>query len=140
MNRVLKPFDIISAPYVSLTGDVKVFESGNPQRGLFMVLAVDYDNITCAKITSQDNDAYLAHSYCLTKAANYFLRTDSYVQLDKLHTLSVSSATYIGYADKPSRYAIYNILNGYLTSLAENVKRFCNPPRKYVSPNRQQYD
>lgn len=138
MDRVLKPFDIISAPYVSLDGSVKAFDNGEPQRGLFMVLAVDYDNITCAKITSQDNEAYLAHSFCLTKAANYFLRTDSYVQLDKLHTLSVSSVSYIGYADKPSRYSIYKILSGYLTSLAQNVKRFCDPPRKrYVSPNRK---
>lgn len=137
MDRVLKPFDIISAPYVSLDGSIKVFADGEPQRGLFMVLAVDYDNITCAKITSQDNEAYLANSYCLTKAANYFLRTDSYVQFDKLHTLSVSSATYIGYADKPSRYPMYRILSGYLTGLVQNLKRFCNPPRKkYVSPNR----
>ena len=138
MDRVLKPFDIISAPYVSLDGSIKAFDNGEPQRGLFMVLAVDYDNITCVKITSQDNNAYLAHSVCLTKAANYFLRTDSYVQLDKLHTLSVSSASYIGYADKPSRYPIYKILSGYLTGLAQNVKRFCDPPRrKYVSPNRK---
>lgn len=138
MEKVLKPFDIISAPYVSLDGDIKVYENGDPQRGLFMVLAVDYDNITCAKITSQNNEAYLAHGYCLTKAANYFLRTDSYVQLDKLHTLSVSSASFVGYVDKPSRYFIYKILSGYLTSLAQNVKRFCDPPRrKYVSPNRK---
>lgn len=138
MDKVLMPFDIISAPYVSLDGNVKAFDNGEPQRGLFMVLAVDYNNITCAKITSQDNEAYLAHSYCLTKAANYFLRTDSYVQLDKLHTLSVSSATYVGYADKPSRYYIYKILSGYLTSLAQSVKRFANPPKKqYVSPNRK---
>lgn len=137
-DRVLLPFDIISAPYVALDGNVKVFGDGEPQKGLFMVLAVDYDNITCAKITSQRNDAYLSHSVLLTKAANKFLRTDSYLQLDKLHTLSVSSATYLGYADKPSRYAIYKVLNGYLTSLALNVKRFCNPPRRgYVSPNRK---
>jgi len=138
MDRVLKPFDIISAPYVSLNGSVKVFENGDLQRGLFMVLAVDYDNITCVKITSQDNEEYLSHSVRLTKAANYFLRADSYVQLDKLHTLSVESATYLGYVDKPSRYPIYKILSGYLTSVAQNVKRFCDPPRrKYVSPNRK---
>ena len=138
MDKALKPFDIISAPYVSLNGNIKVFDNGDVQRGLFMVLAVDYGNITCAKITSQDNEAYLSHSVLLSKAANHFLRTDSYVQLDKLHTLSVSSANYIGYADKPSRYAIYKILSGYLTSLAQNVRRFCDPPRKrYVSPNRK---
>lgn len=138
MVKALKPFDIISAPYIDLDGNVKVFDNGEPQRGLFMVLAVDYDNITCVKITSQYNEAYLTHSVMLSKAANFFLKTDSYVQLDKLHTLSVSSATYVGYADKPSRYMIYKILSGYLTSLAENVKRFCDPPkRRYVSPNRK---
>lgn len=138
MVKALKPFDIISAPYIDLGGNVKVFDNGEPQRGLFMVLAVDYDNITCVKITSQYNEAYLTHSVMLSKAANFFLKTDSYVQLDKLHTLSVSSATYVGYADKPSRYMIYKILSGYLTSLAENVKRFCDPPkRRYVSPNRK---
>lgn len=138
MVKALKPFDIISAPYIDLDGNVKVFDNGEPQRGLFMVLAVDYDNITCVKITSQYNEAYLTHSVMLSKAANFFLKADSYVQLDKLHTLSVSSATYVGYADKPSRYMIYKILSGYLTSLAENVKRFCDPPkRRYVSPNRK---
>lgn len=138
MDRVFKPFDIISSPYVSVDGSLKTFNSGDTQRGLFLVLAVDYDCITCAKITSNDNPMYLSHSVMLNKSANHFLRTDSYVQLDKLHTLSVSSANYIGYADKPSRYSIYQILNGYLTSLAENVKRFCGSPRKrYVSPNRK---
>jgi len=138
MVKALKPFDIISAPYVDLDGNVKAFDNGEPQRGLFMVLAVDYDNLTCVKITSQYNEAYLTHSCMLTKAANYFLKADSYVQLDKIHTLSVSSASYVGYVDKPSRFMIYKILSGYLTSLAENVKRFCDPPkRKYVSPNRK---
>lgn len=138
MVKALKPFDIISAPYVDLEGNIKSFDNGEPQRGLFMVLAVDYDNVTCVKITSQYNEAYLAHSCMLTKAANFFLKTDSYVQLDKLHTLSVESVNYVGYADKPSRFTIYKMLDGYLTSLAENVKRFCDPPkRKYVSPNRK---
>ena len=136
MDKVLKPFDVVSSPYCDLNGNIKSFENGEIQRGLFMVLAVDYDNITCAKITSQENEMYLNHSVILTKAANYFLRTDSYVQLDKLHTLSVHNANYIGYVDKPSRYSIYKILDGYLAGLALNVKRFCNPPRKkYVSPN-----
>lgn len=135
--HILKPFDIISSPYTSLDGSVKVFDNGDIQKGLFMVLAVDYDNITCAKITSQNNVEHLGHSVALTKSANFFLKTDSYVQLDKLHTLSAKHSDYIGYADKPSRYAIYKVLSGYLIGLANNVKRFCDPVRKYVSPNRR---
>ena len=138
MDRGLQPFDIISAPYVSLDGSVKVFENGDVQKGLFMVVAVDYDNVTCCKITSQNNEAYLNQSVPLLKSANHFLRADSFVQLNKLHTLSVSSCTRLGYVDKPSRYSIFKIMSGYLTSLAANLKRFCNPPRKkYVSPNRK---
>lgn len=134
MERVLRPFDVIVSPYVSLTGDVKENPDGNKQKALFMVLAVDYDNITCAKITSQDNGPYLAHSFALAKATHWFLRTDSYVQLDKLHTLSTSSVEFLGYIHPSCRVSIYNILNVYLTSLAENVKRFCKI-KTYVSPN-----
>lgn len=137
MDKILQPFDIVSSPYVSLDGSVKVFKNGDVQKGLFMVIAVDYDNVTCAKITSQNNEAYLNQSVPLLKSANFFLRADSFVQLNKLHTLSTSSCTYIGYVDKPSRYAIYKIASGYLTSLSQNLRRFCNPPRKrYVSPNK----
>ena len=138
MDKALKPFDIISAPYVSLDGNIKTYKNGRPQHALFMVLAVDYDNITCAKITSQNNEAYLAHSVMLSKAANYFLQTDSYVQLDKIHTLSVESASYVGYADVPSRYPIYQVLSGFFASVSQNLKRFCEPPRKkYTSPNKR---
>ena len=139
MDKVLKPFDIISSPYVSLSGDVKVYEDGGIQRGLFMVLAVDYDNITCCKITSQKNDAYLTNSVLITKSANPFLRADSYIQLDKLHTLFAGSANYLGYVDKPSRSHICDVFVEYLNGLADSVIRFSNPPLKkqYVSPNRK---
>ncbi len=137
VQKTLMPFDLVSCPYVSLDGDVKRFANGDEQRGLFMVIAVDYNNMICAKVTSQSDNMYLNNSVVLTKAANYFLRTDSYVQLDKLHTLSVNSATRIGYVDKPSRYSIYKVLSGYLATLSTGLKRFANPPRKYVSPNRR---
>ncbi len=139
MGRVLKPFDVISAPYVSLDGSIKEYADGVPQRALFMVLAVDYDNVTAVKITSQNNKEYLNHSYMITKSSNFFLKTDSYIQLDKFHTLSVECASYLGYVDKPSRYSIYKILDGYLTNLSSNVKRFVDPIRRnsYVSPNRR---
>ena len=138
MDKILKPFDIISSPYVSLDGSLKTGSDGELQRGLFMVLAVDYDNVTCVKVTSQQNVEYLGHSFMISKAANPFLKVDSYVQLDKLHTIFFSSATFVGYVDKPSRYEIYLILNGFLTNLAENVRRFCCPPKSgYVSPNRR---
>ena len=139
MVKALKPFDIISAPYIDLDGNVKVFDNGEPQRGLFMVLAVDYDNITCCKITSQTNDAYLTNSVLITKSANSFLRADSYIQLDKLHTLFAGSANYLGYVDKPSRSHICDVFVEYLNGLADSVIRFSNPPLKkqYVSPNRK---
>lgn len=135
-SRILKPFDIVSAPYVSLDGSVKTFPDGTLQRGLFMVLAVDYDNITCVKVTSQRNEEYLGHSFLLQKAAHPFLKTDSYVQLDKLHTIFVSSANFVGSVEKSFRYEIFLILKSFLTVLADSLRRFCPPPSDgYVSPN-----
>lgn len=135
MVRVYKPFDIVTSSYLSLDGTIKTFANGDIQKGLFMVLANDYGNLTCAKITSQENCAFLTHSVLLTKSANYFLKTDSYVQLDKLHTLSANNVSYLGYADKPSRESICKTLDGYLNLLSQNVHRFSNPVRRYVSPN-----
>jgi hypothetical protein len=136
MDKVLQPFDIVSSPYVSLDGSVKAFRNGDTQKGLFMVIAVDYDNVTCAKITSQNNGIYLNQSVPLLKSANFFLKADSFVQLNKLHTLAVSSCTYLGYIDKASRYDIYKIANGYFTSLSRNLRRFCPSRNRYVSPNK----
>lgn len=137
-NKVLRPFDVVSAPYTSFDGSIKTNPDGTTQFALFMVLSLDYDNITCAKITSWNNPLYLNNSFRLFKAANPFLRIDSYVQLDKIHTLSVETCRFIGYVDKPSRYSIYKIVSGYLTNLAENLKRFCPVQSEdYVSPNRQ---
>jgi hypothetical protein len=137
VNKILKPFDIVSAPYVSLDGSLKTFKDGDLQKGLFMVIAVDYDNVTCAKITSQNNEVYLNQSVSISKAEAPFLRTDSFVQLNKLHTLSVKSCTYLGYIGKSSRLSIYEVASGYFATLSSNLKRFCSSyVKRYKSPNR----
>ena len=135
MYKTLKPFDIVTSPYVSINGTTKRFENGDVQKGLFLVLAVDYFGITCAKITSQSNSLYLTHSVILYKYTNPFLRTDSYVQLDKLHTLSAETATYVGFVDKAARLTICNTLEGYFSSVTQNLRRFCVPHNGYISPN-----
>ena len=62
----LRPFMIVSAPYVDLEGNIKRFPSGDIQRALFMVARVDEDdNVLAFKITSQDSKFINEYTYIM---------------------------------------------------------------------------
>lgn len=92
---MIKPFDIVSAEYVDLSGKVKTFNSGDHQRGLFMVLFVDGNNIVCCKLTSHGSK-YTNNCFLLMYKSHPFLHADSYVQIDKLQTFFADNLIKIG--------------------------------------------
>ena len=75
---MVKPFDIVSAPYTDLTGNIKTFNDGTIQRGLFLVLTNDMQgNVLACKVTSQYSKFINKYCYTLKKETNSFLQTDS---------------------------------------------------------------
>lgn len=112
MNNIItinstRPFVIVSAHYTDLTGQVKTFKSGQPQRGLFLVARVDDTNHVLAfKITSQCDRFINEFTYLLPQDRHPFLKTDSYVQFDKWHTLNVNNCTIIGSVHPNYRMAL----------------------------------
>ena len=103
----LRPFMIVSAPYVDLEGNIKRFPSGDTQRGLFMVARVDDDdNVLAFKITSQRSKFINEYTYFISCRTHAFLRTDSYIQLDKWHTLDAKECAIVGNITRSLRMAI----------------------------------
>lgn len=96
-SPTIKPFMIVSAPYVDLKGQLKTFDNGVLQRGLFLVARVDdNDNVIAFKITSQKSKFINEYTYLISARTHQFLRTDSYVQFDKWHTLALSECMIVG--------------------------------------------
>lgn len=139
----MKPFDIVSAPYTDLNGETKRFATGEVQKGLFLVISNDMQgNVLACKITSQYNKFITKYCYTLTKSTHEFLQADSYVQLNKWHTLDVNKCKYIGSVLNSLRLGLlkqYDIIIRDLDiGLKDNIHMLPTTPSNYVSPNRLQ--
>jgi hypothetical protein len=144
INNLIKPFAIVAAPYVDLEGQIKVFPTGETQRGLFLVLKVDdNDNVLAVKITSQNK--YISEfCYTLRKANHPFLMCDSNVQFDKWHTLALSSCTFLGYVDYNLRFPLLRRLDSITRAIDSTLKdniviqpASLSYTSSYVSPNKR---
>jgi hypothetical protein len=134
----VRPFMIVSAPYIDFEGKVKTFMSGDVQRALFLVLRVDNDgHVLACKITSQVSKFLNEYTYFLSKMSHDFLMTDSYIQLDKWHTLLVSECTPIGSVLPKLREGIkhkFDTLSRDVSLGLADHTLFVKPT-KYQSPN-----
>lgn len=135
----LRPFMIVSAPYVDLEGNIKRFPSGDIQRALFMVARVDEDdNVLAFKITSQDSKFINEYTYLISKYTHPFLKAHSYVQLDKWHTLIASECKIVGDIVPSLRMAILRKYDLITREVDKCLKD--NMPweeTNYISPNRK---
>lgn len=134
-DSMLKAFDIVTSPYVDLAGDVKSFPNGHKQLALFMVVAVDRGNVIACKITSQST-VYNSpeFTYTLLQDSHSFLKTTSFVQLTKPHTLFSSSCTKVGEVAAFCRPFISKQLGSLFKTLIAIVNAEC-PLQSYKSPN-----
>jgi hypothetical protein len=135
----LRPFMIVSAPYIDLEVNIKRYPSGIPQRGLFMVARVDCNNNVLAfKVTSQQSKFINEYTYLISVKHHPFLKADSYVQLDKWHTLSTSECAIVGNVIPSLRMAIlrkYDLITRDVDkSLKDNMSW---GDTIYVSPNKK---
>lgn len=141
--RPIKAFSIVSAPYVDLTGHIKTFPSGITQPGLFMVARVDDDgNVLAFKITSQRSKFINDYTYSISASSHPFLRADSYVQLDKWHTLDINSCVYIGEVKPSLRMAIlrkYDLINRDIDKSLKDNMPWESLSSRYTSPNVKSY-
>lgn len=121
----VRPFDVITCHYRAL--------NGSDTMGLFLVVHVDGTNLLCAKMTSQFDSRYLGYSVLVLQRTNPFLQTDSYIQMDKLHTLSSNDCYILGRLAPVARRPVKDVLNRFhydvLSELNEHIKN------RYVSPN-----
>jgi len=96
-SPTIRPFMIVSAPYIDLEGKPKTFDNGSLQRALFLVARVDENNNVLAfKITSQKSKFINEYTYYISSRTHQFLRADSWVQFDKWHTLALSECMIVG--------------------------------------------
>lgn len=139
-DNTLKAFDIISSNYIDLVGNIKTYSSGRPQKALFLVLAIDKGNVLCCKITSQDTIYNTPEfTYTLSKETHTFLKADSYIQLTKLHTLSLYSCNKIGSVVAFCRPAILKKLQLFFKTLVDVVSVECPLNPCYSSPNKAEH-
>lgn len=136
----IRPFMIVTAPYTDLTGSIKTFSNGAPQRGLFLVARVDDSNHVLAfKITSQQSKFINDFTYVLPQNKHPFLKSDSYVQFDKWHTLNVDNCIVVGSVNPTYRIAFLRkwdlISRDVDKGLKDNIS-LINPTTPYVSPNK----
>lgn len=133
----LRPFMIVSSPYVDLEGNVKTFPSGDIQRALFMVARVDDNgNVLAFKITSQRSKFINEYTYLISTKSHPFLRADSYIQLDKWHTLAASECAIVGKISPSLRMAIlrkYDLITREVDTCLKNHMPW--EEVKYTSPN-----
>ena len=113
MVEKLKTYDIVAADYFSLDGTIK--------QGLFLVLCNRYGNVLCSKITSQFDSKFLDYSVIAYQRTNPFLECDSYIQLDKLHTLNEDACEKIGALAPAGRMYIKNTLNRFHYNLLKEI-------------------
>ena len=134
----LRPFMIVSAPYVDLEGNIKTFNNGDTQKGLFMVARVDENNNVLAfKITSQRSKFINDFTYLISFRSHPFLRTDSFVQLDKWHTLAASECSIIGAIIPSLRMAILRKFDLIMRTVDNCLKNNMSwEDTRYVSPNK----
>ena len=139
----LKPFTIVSAPYIDLEGNVKRFNNGDIQRGLFMIARVDvYGNVLAFKITSQYNRFINEYTYSLSQSSHTFLKTDSFIQLDKWHTLFANECTILGEVMPSLRMAIlrkYDAISREVDTCLKDNMSYDLVKRPYKSPNAKDY-
>lgn len=137
--KTIKPFSIVSAPYTDLKGNVKTFENGTTQRGLFLVLrADDSSNVLAVKITSQYNKFINEFCYTIRQSSHPFLRSDSFVQFDKWHTLDAAECIILGQVSPTLRMALLRKFEAITYEIGNCLKdniSFSNMGHSYVSPN-----
>lgn len=136
----LRPFMIVSAPYVDLEGDIKRFSNGDVQRGLFLIARVDANNnILAFKITSQRSKFINEYTYCIPCRTHQFLRSDSYVQFDKWHTLAASECMIVGSIVPSLRMALlrkYDLITREVDRCLKDAMPW--EEAHYISPNRKE--
>lgn len=133
----LNAFDIVTAPYTDLDGNVKTYANGDVQKALFMVLAEDNGNVLGCKLTSQDSIYNIPDfTYTLRPETHTFLKAQSHIQLTKIHTLNVFSCTKIGEVAPFCRPHILNQLKLFFNTLIKIAELQVNTST-YESPNKR---
>lgn len=131
----LQVYDVVTAPYHNTVGAIKTNPNTNDiQYGLFMVADVSYGNALCFKITSNSDYNNIA---CVTiKPSNHlFLRTTSYIQTNRIHTLDPRVCKKLGSISFDVRPLVLKTVTPTLTRIVEQLQNNCG--QTYVSPNKK---
>lgn len=129
----LEPFDIVTSPYVSLDGSIKTNSHKAVERSLFLVVAVGKDNtVTCCKISSKGSSGNVDNNFQLKLASHPFLQTESFIQVDKLQTLFVSSCKKVGSMYDGCRRLFISRFTLVLGNFRMSLEKYAP---KYTSPN-----
>lgn len=133
----IRPFTIVSAPYTDFQGGLKRFSNGDVQRGLFMVARADVDgNILAFKLTSQVSRFLNQYTFTLSAETHPFLKTDSYIQCDKIHTLMESNCITLGEVAPFLRPALFKKITFIFNAICTDLDRHVSTRTfNYRSPN-----
>lgn len=129
----LEPFDIVSAFYTDFSGYIKKDYKGRAEPSLFLVVTVNEDkSVTACKITSDSTSGNTVNNYSLLLASHPFLQTDSYVQCDKIHTLSQYRCRKIGSMIDFCRRGFISQFTLVFGAFRMNLEKYAP---KYISPS-----
>ncbi len=135
MERIrFESFDIVTAPYCNLLGEVQTLPSDcQTQYGLFMVVKVSKGNIIAFKITS-NSARESQRTVTLKRRDHIFLRTDSYVQTDRPHTLDPEKCKKIGAVSTFIRPIVISTSQHFFVDCIEDMEK--QSGFVYQSPNK----
>lgn len=129
----LEPFDIVTAYYTCFSGGIKKDYKGRVEPSLFLVIAVNDDKtVTACKITSNASSGNVGNNYSLTLLSHPFLQADSFVQCDKIHTLSQYKCRKIGSMIDFCRRGFISKFTLVFGAFRINLEKYAP---KYVSPS-----
>ena len=131
-----KPFDIITAPYIDFNGQIKTNFRDGIEYSLFFVVSVNEDNtLTCCKITSNKDTGVPACNYYLSLVSHPFLQCDSWIQCDKLHTVSafksIKRGSMIDFCRRGFISKFTLVFGQFRLGLEEYAPEYISPSRKF---------
>lgn len=142
MNNNQRPINIltvVSTPYTTFDGTVSTLKDGNLQAGLFVILHLNDDKRTAIAAKLSSNMFIQSSSVVFIPQVDCpFLRTNSLLYLDKLHTVALDKCTVIGNVTNTEIYNnIYTHVRNLGHTLVNDLKSVAPiTDTKYKSPNK----
>lgn len=138
-QKLINILSVVSTPYTTFDGNISTMKDGNIQSGLFVILHLNDDKRTAIAAKLSSNMFIQSASVVFIPQVDCpFLRTNSLLYIDKLHTLALDKCTFIGNITNTEIYNnIYTHVRNLGYTLVHDLKTVSiTNDTKYKSPNK----